>query len=184
MTPPCAVANPSTHSISRVGSVRTNAEGMTLSFTDYDDLNNDSYERSEKFKRPRKNARKRPLNRLTRPPRTEHDQSFKCVHCKQFIGAPITGGRHRNHCPNCLWSRHVDDSHPGDRKSDCHAAMEPIGKIVRRNGEQVLLHRCRGCGKDDPNRIAADDSPLLLMRLELLPSLDESTTEGAGEESA
>lgn len=62
----------------------------------------------------------------------------------------------------------MDDSHPGDRKSDCHAAMEPIGKIVRRNGEQVLVHKCRLCGKEDPNRIAADDSPLLIMRLPLI----------------
>lgn len=62
----------------------------------------------------------------------------------------------------------MDHRVPGDRKSDCHASMEPIGKIVRRNGEQVILHECRGCGKQDPNRIAADDSPLLIMRLTLL----------------
>lgn len=139
-----------------------------MSFTDYDD-NNYQYETSEKFTKSR-NAGEAPRarNRLTRPPRSEHDQAFKCVHCKQFIGAPISGGKHRNHCPNCLWSRHVDHNHPGDRRSDCHAAMEPIGKVVRRNGEQVLIHRCRNCGKDDPNRIAADDNPMLLMRLPLL----------------
>lgn len=143
-----------------------------MSFTDYDSEYNYDYETSEKFIQPRKSGkRSRPRNRLTRPPRTERDQAFKCVQCKQFIGAPVSGGRHRNHCPNCLWSRHVDDTRPGDRKSDCHAAMEPVGKIVRRNGEQVLVHLCRGCGKHDPNRIAADDSPLLLMRLPLLPAI-------------
>lgn len=78
----------------------------------------------------------------------------------------------------------MDEGHPGDRRSDCHAAMEPIGKIVRRNGEQVLLHRCRACGKDDPNRIAADDSPLLLMRLPLLQSQDEQEETSADKESA
>lgn len=109
---------------------------------------------------------RRKRTRLTRPPRTEADQAFKCGHCKQFIGAPIAGGRHRNHCPNCLYSRHVDDTMPGDRKSDCHALMEPTGILTRRNGEQVIIHRCLGCGKEDPNRIAADDNPLLLMRLE------------------
>lgn len=114
-------------------------------------------------------ARKR--TRLTRPPRTDADQAFKCGHCKQFIGAPLTGGKHRNHCPNCLWSRHVDDTRPGDRKSDCHALMEPTGILSRRNGEQVLIHRCLGCGKEDPNRIAADDNPLLLMRLKPVPAL-------------
>lgn len=110
----------------------------------------------------------RKRTRLTRPPRSERDQAFKCGHCKQFIGAPASGGRHRNHCPNCLYSRHVDDTMPGDRKSDCHAMMRPLGLIARRNGEQVLIHECLGCGKHDPNRIAADDNPVLLMRLEPL----------------
>ena len=181
MTLPCAAANPSIHCIPRT---RSRAEGMTLSFTDYEDQYENDYETFEKFSRKSKRKPERPRTRLTRPPRTEQDQAFKCVHCKQFIGAPATGGRHRNHCPNCLWSRHVDHSHPGDRRSDCHAAMEPIGKIVRRNGEQVLMHRCRACGKDDPNRIAADDSPLLLMRLPLLPSLEEQANDAAGEETA
>ncbi len=160
---------------------------MTLSFTDYD--SEYEYETEEKFHNRKRQQRrsaapKRKRNRLTRPPRTETDQAFRCVHCKQFIGAPIAGGRHRNHCPNCLWSRHVDHSVPGDRKSDCHSAMEPVGKIVRRNGEQVLLHRCRGCGKDDPNRIAADDSPLLLMRLPLLENPAMASEEPVDLESA
>lgn len=77
----------------------------------------------------------------------------------------------------------MDDRVPGDRKSDCHASMEPIGKIVRRNGEQVILHECRGCGKQDPNRIAADDSPLLIMRLELLAN-PAAVTEADDLESA
>jgi hypothetical protein len=108
---------------------------------------------------------RRARNRLTRPPRTEADQAFKCGHCKQFISAPVVGGRHRNHCPNCLHSRHVDGNRPGDRRSDCHALMLPMGIIARRNGEQVIIHRCLGCGKEDPNRIAADDNPLALMKL-------------------
>lgn len=78
----------------------------------------------------------------------------------------------------------MDANVPGDRKSDCHAAMEPIGKIVRRNGEQVLLHECRGCGKHDPNRIAADDNPLLLMRLQLLENPAEKAIDPLDQESA
>jgi hypothetical protein len=107
----------------------------------------------------------RKRSRLTRPPRTEADQAFKCGHCRQFIGAPVLGGRHRNHCPNCLYSRHVDGTRPGDRRSDCHALMMPVGIIARRNGEQAILHRCLGCDKEGPNRIAADDNPVSLMKL-------------------
>lgn len=44
--------------------------------------------------------------------------------------------------------------------------MRPRGIIERRNGEQMILHECLGCGKTQPTRVAADDSPLLLMRLE------------------
>lgn len=183
MTLPPAVAQSPTQRLSSIVPITADAEGSTLPFTNLD--SNDEYETSEKFtNRKHRSTSRRKNNRLTRPPRTEADQAFRCVQCKQFIGAPISGGRHRNHCPNCLWSRHVDDRTPGDRKSDCHAAMEPIGKIIRRNGEQVLLHRCRGCGKDDPNRIAADDNPLLLMRLSLLANPAEAASSSVDQESA
>lgn len=180
---PQSAANTSTHQFSCIEPTPADAEGLTLSFTDFD--SDYEYETSEKFhNRKSKTSQGHKRKRLTRPPRTESDQAFRCVHCRQFIGAPFTGGRHRNHCPNCLWSRHVDDRVPGDRKSDCHAAMEPIGKAVRRNGEQVLVHRCRGCGKEDPNRIAADDSPLLLMQLPLLENPAAATSTPVDRESA
>jgi hypothetical protein len=103
--------------------------------------------------------------RKAHAPRNEFDQAFKCGHCKQFIGAPVAGGHQRNHCPNCLYSRHVDDTMPGDRKSTCGSLMAPVGLMTRRNGEMVLIHRCLGCGKEDPNRIAADDNPVLLEQI-------------------
>jgi hypothetical protein len=43
--------------------------------------------------------------------------------------------------------------------------MRPIGIHTRRNGEEVLIHECLGCGKRDPNRIAADDNPVLLLEI-------------------
>lgn len=116
-------------------------------------------------------APKAPRNR---PPRTEHDQAFKCGHCRQFIGAPLMGGRHRNHCPNCLYSKHVDGKMPGDRKSECRSLMEPIGLFSRRNGEEVLIHRCLGCGKHDPNRVAADDNPVLLATIPPIDAIPDS----------
>jgi hypothetical protein len=45
--------------------------------------------------------------------------------------------------------------------------MEPIGMVIRRN-EDVLIHRCLGCGKEDPNRIAADDNPVLLETIPII----------------
>lgn len=85
------------------------------------------------------------------------DESFKCVHCKAFIGPTVSGGRHRNHCPHCLYSRHVDVT-IGDRASACRSAMAPIARFERPNGEPVMVHRCLGCGFERHNRVAADDN--------------------------
>ncbi|HEV2129319.1 MAG TPA: RNHCP domain-containing protein [Thermomicrobiales bacterium] len=135
------------------------SEDLTADDLAIDDRN---YRRSRRSSPSRASAPKRP-NR--RPPRTEADQAFRCRKCRQFIGAPLTGGRHRNHCPNCLHSLHLDLKRPGDRRSDCESLMRPRGLIERRNGEQMILHECLGCGKTQPTRVAADDNPILLMRL-------------------
>ncbi len=95
-------------------------------------------------------------------------EEFKCGHCRAFIGPTITGGRHRNHCPLCLHSRHVDDDRPGDRTSDCRASMAPVARFDRPGGEPVIVHRCLGCGLERHNRLAADDNPTLLIRLPLV----------------
>ncbi len=97
------------------------------------------------------------------------DESFKCGHCKRFIGPLPSGGRHRNHCPLCLYSKHVDAGRSGDRASACGALMAPIGAFQRPNGEHVVVHRCLGCGFERFNRIAADDDFELVLSLPVLP---------------
>lgn len=94
---------------------------------------------------------------------------FRCGHCGFEVGGDAPGTAHRNHCPNCLWSRHVDDDSPGDRDAECGSLMEPIAISVRGDGEWVLVHRCRGCDHLRLNRTAGDDSPLLLLRLAVKP---------------
>jgi hypothetical protein len=47
--------------------------------------------------------------------------------------------------------------------------MAPIGTFHRPKGEQVLLHRCLGCGIERYNRVAADDNPLACLHLPLVP---------------
>jgi hypothetical protein len=97
----------------------------------------------------------------------QREQEFICVHCQQLVTCnPIVAGvQNRNHCPCCLWSRHLDWRTPGDRLSPCRQAMEPVGLTTKRgknkyggerNGELMLIHRC-GCGAVVINRIAADD---------------------------
>ncbi len=71
----------------------------------------------------------------------------------------------RNHCPFCLYSRHVDESTPGDRASDCNSSMAPVGAFTRPKGEHVIVHRCLGCGFERYCRIAADDDFDLVLSL-------------------
>ena len=96
-----------------------------------------------------------------------HD-SFTCRVCGRLVVPEAAGSGHRNHCPNCLSSLHVDEE-PGDRTSDCGGVMDPIGVWVRRGGEWAVIHRCRRCGKLSSNRTAADDNPMKLMSVALRP---------------
>jgi DNA-directed RNA polymerase subunit RPC12/RpoP len=96
-------------------------------------------------------------------------RSFQCGHCGVEVSLDAPGTSHRNHCPSCLWSRHLDRNVPGDRKADCTGGMEPIAVTVRGESRWVLIHRCTHCGRLRLNRTAADDNVLMLMRLAALP---------------
>jgi DNA-directed RNA polymerase subunit RPC12/RpoP len=95
------------------------------------------------------------------------NQDFICGKCKQPIPySKFIGTKHRNHCPNCLWSKHVDLEIPGDRKANCGALMEPIGLTFKKQkGEIMLIHKCLKCGKISLNRIAGDDSPEAILKI-------------------
>ena len=95
-------------------------------------------------------------------------ESFNCKVCGRLVVSAGAGSDHRNHCPYCLSSMHLDDE-PGDREADCGGAMEAIGVWVRKGGEWAIIHRCRICGHLSSNRCAADDNPLKLMSVALRP---------------
>lgn len=93
---------------------------------------------------------------------------FQCVHCGYWVTSnpQFSGVNHRNHCPYCLWSKHLDWFEAGDRLSPCKSAMRPLGLVLKRTnkkygnsftGELMLVHQCLECGKKVINRIAADD---------------------------
>jgi hypothetical protein len=101
---------------------------------------------------------------------------FTCRQCQAVVYSQpmISGVKNRNHCPYCLWSRHVDHAQPGDRMSACKAIMQPIGLTVKRGhnkyeegtyGELMLIHCCSECDKLSINRIAADDQAERLMEI-------------------
>ncbi len=102
-----------------------------------------------------------------------HD--FRCVGCRLDVSLVAPGTAHRNHCPNCLTSLHVDHRIPGDRAAQCRGRMEALSLTVRPDGEWMLIHQCLTCARLSSNRIAGDDNALALVRLALRP-LRESRT--------
>jgi hypothetical protein len=155
-----------------------------IQYEDVQDVDNVDDHDNTRSLRIRQRPRKRHDAEAPRPDRPAADgrDAFKCGHCKAFIGPTVSGGRHRNHCPLCLYSRHVDNRRPGDRASSCRSLMAPIGTFHRPKGEQVLLHRCLGCGVERYNRVAADDNPLACLRLPLVPPRDGKAARRQGGE--
>ena len=119
-------------------------------------------------------------------PRWSHQkvEAFRCVHCKMLVGPVPSGGKNRNHCPSCLYSRHVDAKTPGDRRSDCGRSMAPIGAFTRRKGEYVIVHRCLECGFERQNRIAADDNFDLVLELPTVEPLSQTDDEETAVDSS
>ncbi len=99
----------------------------------------------------------------------DKNRGFKCINCQKWVSInPYIGTNNRNHCPYCLWSKHVDMQIPGDRLSSCSVGMKPIAITMKKAGvdmlghkkigEIMLVHKCIKCEKISINRIAADDN--------------------------
>ena len=92
---------------------------------------------------------------------------FVCKNCGKKVSEKAPGTHNRNHCPFCLFSLHVDNE-PGDRKSPCGGLMGPTGKKYKKDGEEVLIHKCQKCGFVRWNRVAGDDSIEMVDNLPVL----------------
>ncbi|MCX6811665.1 MAG: RNHCP domain-containing protein [Candidatus Berkelbacteria bacterium] len=86
-------------------------------------------------------------------------EDFECLNC----GQKIKGSGYTNHCPTCLYSKHVDLV-PGDRKNTCSGLMKPVG-VEKKGEEYIILHRCMECGAEKKNRAAKDDNFDILIRI-------------------
>ena len=67
----------------------------------------------------------------------------------------MVGNGYTNHCPTCLWSKHVDID-PGDRKAQCGGMMEPID-VENFHGDFRIIFKCSVCGFARPTKVAAED---------------------------
>jgi len=84
--------------------------------------------------------------------RIQENTSFICEHCGKKV-LPVTNGSYRNHCPFCLYSKHLDII-PGDRQNSCKGLMKPIGLDYSGKKGFVLIHQCTICKAVRKNKVA------------------------------
>lgn len=79
-------------------------------------------------------------------------EDFVCEHC----GAEVKGTGYTNHCPKCLWSKHVD-LFPGDRLNRCQGMMKPV-RVENDSDKYFIVHQCVVCGFEKRNRVELKDN--------------------------
>lgn len=70
-------------------------------------------------------------------------ENFTCEVCKERV----VGDGYTDHCPKCLFGKHVDYEVPGDRVSDCGGLMEPK-EVIYEKGEYKIFYKCTKCRHD------------------------------------
>jgi hypothetical protein len=104
------------------------------------------------------------------------NRDFRCGQCHSEVSTAtwLAGVHNRNHCPYCLWSKHMDLWEAGDRLSACKAGMRPVALTFKQSrkkysgkeqGELMIVHACTECGKLSINRIAADDDAATILEI-------------------
>lgn len=82
------------------------------------------------------------------------DEEFICEKCGFEVKELKTTSR--DHCPNCLYSKHVD-IYPGDRLNTCKGLLKPIG-VENFKDTYKILYICEKCGEKHKNIMAEDDN--------------------------
>lgn len=96
----------------------------------------------------------------------EIDDEFICENCGAKV--PKLGYSSRDHCPNCLYSKHVDKN-PGDRAEECHGALEPVSVELNSKKGYVIIYKCKKCGQIRKNVSAKDDNMTKIIKLTANP---------------
>ncbi len=89
------------------------------------------------------------------------DESFICENCKSLVKKLEYSAR--DHCPNCLYSKHVDVN-PGDRLNTCKGLLKPIA-IEKYRDTYKIIYKCLKCGEIHKNIMACDDNMDLIIEL-------------------
>lgn len=89
------------------------------------------------------------------------DESFICENCNRKVKK--LGYSARDHCPYCLYSKHVDVN-PGDRANKCMGLLKPIG-IEKFKDTFKILYKCEKCNKQHKNIMANDDDMNIIIEI-------------------
>ncbi len=92
---------------------------------------------------------------------TMKDENFICEVCGSDVKK--LGYTARDHCPNCLCSKHVDIN-PGDRMSICKGVLKPIA-IENFKDTYKIVYKCESCGEIRKNIMAKDDNMDLVIEI-------------------
>lgn len=92
---------------------------------------------------------------------TMRDEHFICENCHKEV-SPL-GYTARDHCPYCLYSKHVDIN-PGDRENTCKGLLKPIG-IEKFKDTYKILYQCEKCHEFHKNIVAKDDDMNMIIKI-------------------
>ena len=93
---------------------------------------------------------------------TKRDEEFVCEYCGKKVSK--LGYTSRDHCPYCLYSKHVDNM-PGDREEECKGLLKPVQVELDSKKGYVIIYKCEKCGAIRKNKAAIDDDKDLLIKL-------------------
>ena len=79
-------------------------------------------------------------------------EDFTCEKCD----TKVKGNGFTNHCPKCLWSKHLDVN-PGDREEKCGGLMAPVG-ILKKSDDYFITHQCQKCGFERQKKLEKTDN--------------------------
>lgn len=91
------------------------------------------------------------------------DEEFVCENCGEKVSK--LNYTARDHCPYCLYSKHVDIM-PGDRANSCMGLLKPVG-LEKFKDSYKIIYKCIKCGEFHKNIVANDDNKDLIIDLSI-----------------
>lgn len=89
------------------------------------------------------------------------DENFTCEKCGKNVDKLNYSAR--DHCPFCLYSKHVDIN-PGDRQNTCKGMLKPID-IEKYKDTFKIIYKCEKCGIIHKNIMAKDDDMNVIIEI-------------------